>query len=134
MIPKATPIESSLKIIEGLHQRWVDLMKNLADKEFEKEFLHAENQQKVSLKTNIGIYAWHYEHHLAHIIGAKKIKLSMRTLQYKSNLFAILGKESSTNTMSRIFINYPISRKLFESKASPKLRYSHLPIDQISTY
>lgn len=69
---KKYPIESALKLLEGLHEKWVYLLKNLNDSELEKEFLHPENEEKITLKTNIGIYAWHCEHHLAHIINAKK--------------------------------------------------------------
>lgn len=65
-------IESSLKILEGLHERWVNLMKNLTESDLEREFLHPETEEKVSLKANIGIYAWHCEHHLTHIINAKQ--------------------------------------------------------------
>ncbi|QEC53046.1 DinB family protein [Anseongella ginsenosidimutans] len=69
---KNYPVESSLKILAGLHERWVHLMENLTEIELEKEFIHPENKEKVSLKTNIGIYAWHCKHHLAHIISAKQ--------------------------------------------------------------
>ncbi len=68
---KDYPIESSLKILEGLHDRWTNLIKNLNECDLEKGFLHPETNETISLKTNIGIYAWHCEHHLAHIINAK---------------------------------------------------------------
>ncbi|MFD2598562.1 YfiT family bacillithiol transferase [Sphingobacterium corticis] len=69
---KYYPVRSSLLILEGLHERWVNLMESLSDEDLEKEFLHPENKEKISLKTNIGIYAWHCEHHLAHIVNAKQ--------------------------------------------------------------
>jgi hypothetical protein len=69
---KKFPIESSLEILKGLHERWVNLMENLSEIELEKEFLHPESKERISLKTNIGIYAWHCEHHLAHIVNAKQ--------------------------------------------------------------
>ncbi len=69
---KYFPIESSLKILEGLHERWVNLLKNLSEDDLEKQFKHPETNELINLKTNIGIYAWHCEHHLAHIINAKK--------------------------------------------------------------
>lgn len=67
-------IESSLKILEGLHERWTELLKNLNETDLEKAFIHPETQEKINLKTNIGIYAWHCEHHLAHIKNAKRRK------------------------------------------------------------
>ncbi len=66
------PIENSIKILEGLHGRWTSLMKSLSEKELDKYFIHPENNEKISLKTIIGIYAWHCEHHLAHIKNAKQ--------------------------------------------------------------
>lgn len=69
---KHFPIESSIKILEGVHTRWVYLLKNLSEQDLEKQFRHPETNELISLKTNIGIYAWHCEHHLAHIINAKK--------------------------------------------------------------
>jgi len=65
-------IEGSLRLLEGLHARWVYLLRNLSEKDFDKEFFHPGTHSLISLKTNIGIYAWHGEHHLAHIIEAKR--------------------------------------------------------------
>lgn len=64
-------IESSIKILAGIHERWVKLLENLTEIELEKQFLHPENEKLISLKQNIGIYAWHCNHHLAHILIAK---------------------------------------------------------------
>ncbi|MGV4413906.1 YfiT family bacillithiol transferase [Chryseobacterium sp. T1] len=69
---KDFPIESSLKILEGLHKRWSEIMKKLNDNDLEREFIHPETQERITLKRNIGIYAWHCEHHLAHIRNAKQ--------------------------------------------------------------
>jgi len=55
----------------GIHERWVKLLENLTKIELEKQFLHPENEKLISLKQNIGIYAWHCNHHLAHILIAK---------------------------------------------------------------
>jgi hypothetical protein len=68
---KDFPIESSLNILEGLHERWINLLKSLSDTDLERQFKHPETNKLISLKTNIGIYAWHCEHHLAHVKNAK---------------------------------------------------------------
>ena len=65
-------VSSSLKIIEGVHERWVYLLKSLSEEELNKTFFHPEHQKSFSIKENIGIYAWHGLHHLAHIQLAKK--------------------------------------------------------------
>lgn len=64
--------EDALKILEGLHTKWVFLLRSLSEEEWDKEFIHPESGKTISLKTNLGIYAWHCEHHLAHIVIAKK--------------------------------------------------------------
>ena len=65
-------VSSSLKIIEGVHERWVYLLKSLSEEDLNKTFFHPEHQKSFSIKENIGIYAWHGLHHLAHIQLAKK--------------------------------------------------------------
>jgi hypothetical protein len=70
---KLFPVDSSLKILEGLHKRWICLLNSLSDEDLKREFEHPETGELISLKINIGIYAWHCEHHLAHIKNAKSI-------------------------------------------------------------
>ena len=60
-------IADSLKILEGLHSRWTTLLRSLNDKELKREFIHPEYGRKISLAENIALYAWHSNHHLAHI-------------------------------------------------------------------
>lgn len=61
------PIEDSLDFIRVLHRRWVLLMSGMSDDQWAKEFVHPETGQSISLKSNVGLYAWHGLHHLAHI-------------------------------------------------------------------
>ena len=60
-------LESSLKIIEGVHERWLQLMENMDAKDWEKIYIHPEHQKLFTLKESLGMYAWHCNHHLAHI-------------------------------------------------------------------
>lgn len=62
------PIETSLRFIELLHERWVCLLRNLREADLQREFFHPESGL-VRLDMNIGIYSWHGRHHLAHITG-----------------------------------------------------------------
>ena len=71
---KFFPIQSSIKILEGVHERWVNLLENLTEKEMNMSYIHPDSKEVISIKTNIGIYAWHCEHHLNHIVIAKKMK------------------------------------------------------------
>jgi len=61
------PIELSLKALESLHAKLVYLIQGLSQKDLKRTFIHPESQKEVSLKKNIGIYAWHSQHHYAHI-------------------------------------------------------------------
>jgi hypothetical protein len=60
-------ISPSIQIIEGVHARWVLLLKSLGSKELKRQFFHPENLKISSLEETIGVYAWHCNHHLAHI-------------------------------------------------------------------
>ena len=61
------PVSLSLDALKSLHAKWVYLLRNLSPEELQRTFIHPETNQKISLQKNIGIYAWHSEHHYAHI-------------------------------------------------------------------
>jgi hypothetical protein len=61
------PIDSSLLLLAGLHDRWTVLLSGLSADDLERTFFHPENKTTNSLKRVIGIYSWHGLHHLAHI-------------------------------------------------------------------
>jgi uncharacterized damage-inducible protein DinB len=61
------PIEPSLKLLEGLHERWVVLLRYLRQDDLKKTFFHPERQQSVPLDHTIALYAWHGKHHLGHV-------------------------------------------------------------------
>jgi len=65
------PIDGSIKILEGLHQRWAALLGQLTPTELQRTFIHPEHGRVFRLDENIGLYAWHCKHHLAHITGIK---------------------------------------------------------------
>ncbi len=69
---KAMPVEASLILLEGLHYRWTYLLNSLTNIELDREFIHPEYNKTIKLKDNIAMYAWHCEHHLAHITELKK--------------------------------------------------------------
>ena len=60
------PIESSLKIIEGLHLRWTTLLHSMSEDDFQKKLIHPETGEW-TLGKMLGLYAWHGRHHTAHI-------------------------------------------------------------------
>jgi hypothetical protein len=68
------PIQPTLSFLEGLHFRLAYLMNSLSEADLEKSFIHPEHNAVFQLKEIIGTYAWHGNHHLAHITELKKQK------------------------------------------------------------
>lgn len=60
------PVEISLQLLDSLHLRLTQLLRPLSQDQLERTFLHPESGE-VAINRNIGIYAWHGKHHLAHI-------------------------------------------------------------------
>jgi hypothetical protein len=66
------PIAPSLQMIEGIHNRWSVLLNNLTEEQYSRIFIHPEHGKAFRVDENIGVYAWHCNHHFAHITEAKK--------------------------------------------------------------
>jgi uncharacterized damage-inducible protein DinB len=60
-------IRASLTLLEGLHARWVQLLRSLTEGQLARSFLHPETGQTVSLSAALCYYAWHCRHHTAQI-------------------------------------------------------------------
>jgi len=67
----AAPVDWSLNLIEGLHSRWVVLLKAMNVAGFSRTFKHPE-MGLIRLDTNMALYAWHGRHHAAHITGLRE--------------------------------------------------------------
>jgi hypothetical protein len=61
-----TPVAVSMALLAALHARWCVLLRALEPSDLNRQFVHPESGP-VLLGVNIGIYAWHGRHHLAHI-------------------------------------------------------------------
>jgi hypothetical protein len=68
---KTMPVEVSLALLEGLHSRWVVLLRTLGDDGFARTFHHSE-LGAVRLDTNLALYSWHSKHHAAHITSLRE--------------------------------------------------------------
>jgi len=66
------PVESSLKMLDGIHQHLVALFESFTENEWNRTFIHPETGASISLKRNLALYAWHSKHHLAHITNTIK--------------------------------------------------------------
>lgn len=64
--------EVSLNVLKSLHAKWVELFKRLSKDDLKKEFTHPATGKNVPLDRLIATYAWHGDHHLAHITSLKE--------------------------------------------------------------
>lgn len=62
----ATPIETSLTLLDALHARWVTLLRSLEARDFERTLEHPQNGP-MTLDQMLALYAWHGPHHVAHV-------------------------------------------------------------------
>ena len=71
---KTAHIQMSLDHLSAIHAKLVYLIKGLSTEDLERSFIHPDGNQKTSLTENIGRYAWHSDHHYAHIHNLLKRK------------------------------------------------------------
>lgn len=64
------PIEPSLKILEGIHERLAYLFENLTEDDLKKKFTHPGYNKVFTIEQVIGLFTWHGTHHLAHITNS----------------------------------------------------------------
>ena len=60
-------LEDTLCILKGLHAKLGKLLRHISEEELTREFIHPEYGRRFRLDETIGVYAWHSNHHLAHI-------------------------------------------------------------------
>lgn len=60
------PVEISLQLLEALHARWVVLLRSISAAELQRTFIHPDSGV-ITVAKNIGVYAWHGRHHVAHL-------------------------------------------------------------------
>jgi len=61
-----TPIETSLTMLDALHDRWVRTLGGIDEAGWKRTFQHPDFGS-VKLEGNLALYAWHGNHHVAHI-------------------------------------------------------------------
>ena len=64
--------DASMALLKALHTKWIILLKNLKPEHFDREFIHPDTKKQVRLDRLTAMYAWHGDHHLAHITELKK--------------------------------------------------------------
>jgi len=61
------PISCSLAMLHSMHLKLVFLLESMTWADFERSYFHPEKNSYLSLAETTALYAWHGEHHLAHI-------------------------------------------------------------------
>ena len=65
------PIAWSIQIIEAVHVRWTYLLERLGEEDWTRTFRHPVLGE-VTLFGALAMYAWHGEHHVAHITSMRE--------------------------------------------------------------
>lgn len=68
------PIAPTLQFLDGLHFRLAYLMNGFSDADLKRTYVHPEHGKVFELAEVICLYAWHCNHHLAHITSLKAAK------------------------------------------------------------
>ena len=64
------PVDSSLMLLDGLHQRWTVLLRSMNEQQYRRTFNHPE-LGLMRLDLNLALYEWHCRHHTAHITSLR---------------------------------------------------------------
>ena len=71
---KNLPVNISFTLLHALHARWVEVLKNISDEEWNRTVIHPESKKEISLWYLLGTYSWHGRHHTAHITSLRQAK------------------------------------------------------------
>ena len=61
------PLSVSLRILDGVHARWMAVYQAMAPEQWSRTFVHPERGETMDLASHLQLYAWHGRHHVAHI-------------------------------------------------------------------
>jgi uncharacterized damage-inducible protein DinB len=60
-------VRAALSLFEGLHARWVVLLRSMSEEQFARSFFHPETGEVVPLDKALCYYVWHARHHTGQI-------------------------------------------------------------------
>ena len=66
-----TPVETSLSLLESLHDRWTRLLRAMSAGDYRRTLNHPDSGV-MSLDNVLALYAWHGRHHVAHITSLRE--------------------------------------------------------------
>ena len=68
---RETAIETSVMLLEQLHDRWVRLLRSMSADQFARRLRHPETGMQ-RLDQVLALYEWHGKHHIAHITSLRE--------------------------------------------------------------
>ena len=68
---KTMPVEASLAILDGLHDRWTTLLRALSPDQWPRTYQHPD-YGRVTLEWVLAQYAWHGRHHTAQVTALRE--------------------------------------------------------------
>lgn len=60
-------LKDALRFLTVIHEKWIAVLQNMSKKQFSRTFYHPESGITYTLIQATAMYAWHGNHHLAHI-------------------------------------------------------------------
>ena len=57
----------SVILLASLHEKWVSFLNGITEAGWNKSYFHMEEEKEYTMKESVQMYAWHCQHHLAHI-------------------------------------------------------------------
>ena len=66
------PINISLTLLHALHIRWVEVLTDISEQDWNRIVYHPGQKKELSLWYLLGIYSWHGRHHVAHITSLRE--------------------------------------------------------------
>lgn len=67
---RSTPIETSLSLLDHVHDRWVRVLRAMSPSDFARKLNHPENGV-MNLDQLLALYEWHGKHHTAHVANLR---------------------------------------------------------------
>jgi len=67
---RSTPIETSLTLLDAIHDRWLRVLRAMSPSEFSRTLYHPENGS-MNLDQLLAMYEWHGRHHTAHVANLR---------------------------------------------------------------
>jgi len=68
---RSTPIETSLSLLDHLHDRWIRVLRAMSPSDFARTLHHPESGT-LTLDQMLALYEWHGRHHTAHVTSLRE--------------------------------------------------------------